>query len=176
MPLRCHSIISQRWGPGGCLFFCFCFFFCFNGYKIPFAWLVCVTCLVWSAVRVQLSACWCESQGLCVVFPQGRYMEGRHCLSAATIISGLAGEVPSEAAAQESECLCLFCPKRSHFLLRAEHISGTQAVCFWVTESINSHVGMGYGKVGVWPPPTIMERLFRMYSISLISSWRSMKE
>lgn len=34
---------------------------------------------------------------------KGRYMEGRHCLSAATIISGLAGEVPSEAAAQESE-------------------------------------------------------------------------
>ncbi|KAI3377823.1 hypothetical protein L3Q82_008962 [Scortum barcoo] len=34
---------------------------------------------------------------------KGRYMEGRHCLSAATVISGLAGEVPSEAAAQESE-------------------------------------------------------------------------
>ncbi|XP_059213595.1 KIF-binding protein [Centropristis striata] len=34
---------------------------------------------------------------------KGRYMEGRHCLSAATFISGLAGEVPSEAAAQESE-------------------------------------------------------------------------
>lgn len=31
-------------------------------------------------------------------------MEGRHCLSAATVISGLAGEAPSEAAAQESEC------------------------------------------------------------------------
>lgn len=31
-------------------------------------------------------------------------MEGRHCLSAATVISDLAGEVPSEAAAQESEC------------------------------------------------------------------------
>lgn len=30
-------------------------------------------------------------------------MEGRHCLSAATVISGLAGEVPSEAAAQESK-------------------------------------------------------------------------
>lgn len=32
-------------------------------------------------------------------------MEGRHCLSAATVISGLAGEVPSEAAAQESKYL-----------------------------------------------------------------------
>uniref|UniRef100_A0A3Q3X6D3 KIF-binding protein n=1 Tax=Mola mola TaxID=94237 RepID=A0A3Q3X6D3_MOLML len=34
---------------------------------------------------------------------KGRYMEGRHCLSAALVVSGLAGEVPSEAAAQESE-------------------------------------------------------------------------
>ncbi|XP_072236492.1 KIF-binding protein [Leuresthes tenuis] len=34
---------------------------------------------------------------------KGRYMEGRHCLAAATVISGLAGDVPSEAAAQESE-------------------------------------------------------------------------
>ncbi|XP_056463854.1 KIF-binding protein-like [Gadus chalcogrammus] len=34
---------------------------------------------------------------------KGLYMEGRHCLSAATVISGLAGEVPSEAAAEESE-------------------------------------------------------------------------
>ncbi len=32
-------------------------------------------------------------------------MEGRHCLSAATVILGLAGEVPSEAAAQESKYL-----------------------------------------------------------------------
>lgn len=32
-------------------------------------------------------------------------MEGRHCLSAATVISDLAGEVPSEAAAQESNYL-----------------------------------------------------------------------
>lgn len=30
-------------------------------------------------------------------------MEGRHCLAAATVVSGLAGEVPSEAAAQESK-------------------------------------------------------------------------
>uniref|UniRef100_A0AAQ6IM70 KIF-binding protein n=1 Tax=Anabas testudineus TaxID=64144 RepID=A0AAQ6IM70_ANATE len=37
---------------------------------------------------------------------KGKYMEGRHCLSAATVISGLAGEVPSEAAAQESETEC----------------------------------------------------------------------
>lgn len=35
-------------------------------------------------------------------------MEGRHCLSAATVISDLAGEVPSEAAAQESKDLYLF--------------------------------------------------------------------
>uniref|UniRef100_A0A1A8Q8G1 KIF-binding protein n=1 Tax=Nothobranchius rachovii TaxID=451742 RepID=A0A1A8Q8G1_9TELE len=35
--------------------------------------------------------------------PKGRYMEGRHCLAAATVVSGLAGEVPSEAVAQESE-------------------------------------------------------------------------
>ncbi|KAF6731102.1 KIF1-binding-like protein [Oryzias melastigma] len=34
---------------------------------------------------------------------KGHYMEGRHCLAAATVVSGLAGEVPSEAAAQESE-------------------------------------------------------------------------
>ncbi|CAL8353215.1 unnamed protein product [Merluccius merluccius] len=34
---------------------------------------------------------------------KGLYMEGRHCLSAATVVSGLAGEVPSEAAAEESE-------------------------------------------------------------------------
>lgn len=32
-------------------------------------------------------------------------MEGRHCLSAATVISGLAGDIPSEAAAQESKYL-----------------------------------------------------------------------
>uniref|UniRef100_A0A8C7IK59 KIF-binding protein n=1 Tax=Oncorhynchus kisutch TaxID=8019 RepID=A0A8C7IK59_ONCKI len=31
------------------------------------------------------------------------YMEGRHCLSAAIVIAGLAGEVPSEAAAQVSK-------------------------------------------------------------------------
>ncbi|KAM9765712.1 KIF-binding protein [Menidia menidia] len=34
---------------------------------------------------------------------KGRYMEGRHCLAAATVISGLAGDAPSEAAAQESD-------------------------------------------------------------------------
>ncbi|XP_061735840.1 KIF-binding protein [Nerophis ophidion] len=34
---------------------------------------------------------------------KGCYMEGRHCLSAATVISALAGDAPSEAAAQESE-------------------------------------------------------------------------
>lgn len=34
---------------------------------------------------------------------QGQYMEGRHCLSAASVIAGLAGEIPSEEAAQESE-------------------------------------------------------------------------
>uniref|UniRef100_A0A3P9H1P1 KIF-binding protein n=1 Tax=Oryzias latipes TaxID=8090 RepID=A0A3P9H1P1_ORYLA len=37
---------------------------------------------------------------------KGQYMEGRHCLAAATVISGLAGEVPSEAAAQESMFSC----------------------------------------------------------------------
>ncbi|MBN3295770.1 KBP protein, partial [Amia calva] len=31
------------------------------------------------------------------------YMEGRHCLAAALVVAGLAGDVPSEAAAQESE-------------------------------------------------------------------------
>lgn len=35
-------------------------------------------------------------------------MEGRHCLAAATVISGLAGEVPSEAAAQESKYLSIY--------------------------------------------------------------------
>uniref|UniRef100_A0A667XJU3 KIF-binding protein n=1 Tax=Myripristis murdjan TaxID=586833 RepID=A0A667XJU3_9TELE len=39
---------------------------------------------------------------------KGRYMEGRHCLSAATVIAGLAGEVPSEAAAQESKYLFIY--------------------------------------------------------------------
>ncbi|KAI1894604.1 hypothetical protein AGOR_G00117480 [Albula goreensis] len=37
---------------------------------------------------------------------KSRYMEGRHCLAAATVIAGLAGEVPSEAAAQENEAEC----------------------------------------------------------------------
>ncbi|KAG7462765.1 hypothetical protein MATL_G00188270 [Megalops atlanticus] len=37
---------------------------------------------------------------------KSRYMEGRHCLAAATVIAGLAGEVPSEAAAQENEADC----------------------------------------------------------------------
>ncbi|KAJ8013708.1 hypothetical protein DPEC_G00032590 [Dallia pectoralis] len=32
-----------------------------------------------------------------------RYMEGRHCLSAASVIADLAGEVPSEAASRENE-------------------------------------------------------------------------
>uniref|UniRef100_A0A672FAQ4 KIF-binding protein n=1 Tax=Salarias fasciatus TaxID=181472 RepID=A0A672FAQ4_SALFA len=36
---------------------------------------------------------------------KGRFMEGRHCLSAATVISGLAGEVPSEAANERREQL-----------------------------------------------------------------------
>ncbi|KAM6977450.1 KIF-binding protein [Aplochiton taeniatus] len=34
---------------------------------------------------------------------KGLYMEGRHCLSAASVVAGLAGETPSEAAALESE-------------------------------------------------------------------------
>uniref|UniRef100_A0AAZ3SFG1 KIF-binding protein n=1 Tax=Oncorhynchus tshawytscha TaxID=74940 RepID=A0AAZ3SFG1_ONCTS len=40
------------------------------------------------------------------------YMEGRHCLSAAIVIAGLAGEVPSEAAAQRAEiarCWIKYC-------------------------------------------------------------------
>lgn len=37
---------------------------------------------------------------------KSRYMEGRHCLAAASVIAGLAGEVPSEAAAKESEAEC----------------------------------------------------------------------
>uniref|UniRef100_A0AAQ5X0L5 KIF-binding protein n=1 Tax=Amphiprion ocellaris TaxID=80972 RepID=A0AAQ5X0L5_AMPOC len=36
---------------------------------------------------------------------KGRYMEGRHCLSAATVISGLAGEVPSETESERREHL-----------------------------------------------------------------------
>nr|A8WE67.1 RecName: Full=KIF-binding protein; AltName: Full=KIF1-binding protein [Danio rerio]ABW89743.1 kif1-binding protein [Danio rerio] len=32
-----------------------------------------------------------------------RYMEARHCLAAASVIANLAGEIPSEAAAKESE-------------------------------------------------------------------------
>uniref|UniRef100_A0A665URZ0 KIF-binding protein n=1 Tax=Echeneis naucrates TaxID=173247 RepID=A0A665URZ0_ECHNA len=32
---------------------------------------------------------------------KGRYLEGRHCLAAATVISGLAGEVPSESDHRE---------------------------------------------------------------------------
>uniref|UniRef100_A0A671Y6H8 KIF-binding protein n=1 Tax=Sparus aurata TaxID=8175 RepID=A0A671Y6H8_SPAAU len=34
---------------------------------------------------------------------KGRYMEGRHCLAAATVISGLAGEVPSEACERREQ-------------------------------------------------------------------------
>lgn len=34
-------------------------------------------------------------------------MEGRHCLAAASIIANQAGELPSEAAAQESKYLPL---------------------------------------------------------------------
>lgn len=33
-------------------------------------------------------------------------MEARHCLAAASVIATLAGEIPSEAAAKESEFLC----------------------------------------------------------------------
>uniref|UniRef100_A0A672ZII4 KIF-binding protein n=1 Tax=Sphaeramia orbicularis TaxID=375764 RepID=A0A672ZII4_9TELE len=36
---------------------------------------------------------------------KGRYMEGRHCLAAATVISGLAGEVPSETECERREQL-----------------------------------------------------------------------
>lgn len=41
-----------------------------------------------------------------VIVSQTRYMEARHCLAAASVIATLAGEIPSEAAAKESEFLC----------------------------------------------------------------------
>lgn len=42
-------------------------------------------------------------------------MEARHCLAAANVIAGLAGEVPSEAAAKESMFNVLR-PELSHCL------------------------------------------------------------
>ncbi len=36
-------------------------------------------------------------------------MEARHCLAAASVIATLAGEIPSEAAAKESEFLWCSC-------------------------------------------------------------------
>lgn len=58
---------------------------------------------------------------------QGQFMEGRHCLSAASVISGLAGEVPSEEAAQESE----YVAKISHFLFVIFTFKNTSACHSW---------------------------------------------
>ncbi|XP_003969525.1 KIF-binding protein [Takifugu rubripes] len=50
---------------------------------------------------------------------KGQFMEGRHCLSAASVILGLA-EVPSEAAAQESEAAS---EQREKNRMQSAHIS-----------------------------------------------------
>uniref|UniRef100_A0A668ATT1 KIF-binding protein n=1 Tax=Myripristis murdjan TaxID=586833 RepID=A0A668ATT1_9TELE len=63
--------------------------------------LNCVSVFQCKLVVIGTSIPGLQFRGVCIL--QGRYMEGRHCLSAATVIAGLAGEVPSEAAAQESE-------------------------------------------------------------------------
>ncbi|XP_051508044.1 KIF-binding protein [Myxocyprinus asiaticus] len=49
-----------------------------------------------------------------------RYMEARHCLAAASVISTLAGEIPSEAAAKESEAEC---EKREELLQKRAEIA-----------------------------------------------------
>ncbi|TRY90524.1 hypothetical protein DNTS_002653 [Danionella cerebrum] len=49
-----------------------------------------------------------------------RYMEARHCLSAASVIATLAGEIPSEAAAKESEPEC---EKREELLQKRADIA-----------------------------------------------------
>ncbi|XP_076831098.1 KIF-binding protein [Brachyhypopomus gauderio] len=51
---------------------------------------------------------------------KSRYMEARHCLAAASVIAGLAGEVPSEAAAKESETEC---EKREQLRQKSAEIS-----------------------------------------------------
>uniref|UniRef100_A0A667Y1C7 KIF-binding protein n=1 Tax=Myripristis murdjan TaxID=586833 RepID=A0A667Y1C7_9TELE len=63
--------------------------------------LNCVSVFQCKLVVIGTSIPGLQFRGVCIL--QGRYMEGRHCLSAATVIAGLAGEVPSEAAAQESK-------------------------------------------------------------------------
>ncbi|XP_060728863.1 KIF-binding protein [Tachysurus vachellii] len=50
---------------------------------------------------------------------KSRYMEGRHCLAAASVISGLE-EIPSEAAAKESEAEC---EKREQLLQKRAEIA-----------------------------------------------------
>ncbi|XP_067242291.1 KIF-binding protein [Chanodichthys erythropterus] len=49
-----------------------------------------------------------------------RYMEARHCLAAASVIANLAGEIPSEAAAKESEAEC---EKREELLQKRAEIA-----------------------------------------------------
>ncbi|XP_016412415.1 KIF1-binding protein homolog [Sinocyclocheilus rhinocerous] len=49
-----------------------------------------------------------------------RYMEARHCLAAASVIATLAGEIPSEAAAKESDAEC---EKREELLQKRAEIA-----------------------------------------------------
>ncbi|XP_051503560.1 KIF-binding protein-like [Myxocyprinus asiaticus] len=49
-----------------------------------------------------------------------RYMEARHCLAAASVIATFAGEIPSEAAANESEAEC---EKREELLQKRAEIA-----------------------------------------------------
>lgn len=49
-----------------------------------------------------------------------RYMEARHCLAAASVIATLAGEIPSEAAAKESDAEC---EKREELLQKRSEIA-----------------------------------------------------
>ncbi|XP_059373575.1 KIF-binding protein-like isoform X3 [Carassius carassius] len=49
-----------------------------------------------------------------------RYMEARHCLAAASVIASLAGEIPSEAAAKESDAEC---EKREELLQKRSEIA-----------------------------------------------------
>uniref|UniRef100_A0A673FKU7 KIF-binding protein n=1 Tax=Sinocyclocheilus rhinocerous TaxID=307959 RepID=A0A673FKU7_9TELE len=55
-----------------------------------------------------------------VVVSQTRYMEARHCLAAASVIATLAGEIPSEAAAKESDAEC---EKREELLQKRAEIA-----------------------------------------------------
>lgn len=66
------------------------------------------------------------------MFFQARYMEARHCLAAANVIAGLAGEVPSEAAAKESMSNVL---KLSCCL----HFNSSSLFVFTSTKSVDSN-------------------------------------